>query len=818
MHDTANKADSVFSDKVINLPNEMTDRIYNLKENIFNNEPEWITERGRLITEAYRKHEPQHLYVKRAKAFAHILKNRTLYIQDGELIIGNYAAKHSCYEMYPEYSLQDLPARYVNFKMETLLSEDSFAAESDKQIFREIKDFWQGRNMRDISDSAMPEDLVKLRDRDFCCNPYGRDEGQGHIVVQYDRVVREGIRAIIDEAQARLDETRLNDPKGYHFLKAVIISLEAVVDFAHRLAFKAEELITQTDDENRKKELKTIAYNLKVAPEFPAQNFWQGIQAAWLIHLLMHIEQNGFSISVGRIDQYLYPLYKKDLEEGLIDEKFAFELIQNFYVKCMELTIGGLKISLTQTVTLGGRDKDGNDMSNDLSLMCIKADRATQMVQPQTTLRWHKNINPKLVDEILEGTYQGQATYAIVNDEVLIPGMVKWDVKEEDAIDYALIGCNETEIPGKMLGGGLCRPIVVSRVLDLTLHGGEYRYADVLAELAPEYDHQWRMQKDKKNPIFTRKGKKLGEFSGIDDILEEFRKHVAICAEKLVAAANIMDDLHAHYRPLPFASSLMNGCIQRGRDLMVETDYFHWAVGLYDVVSVVNSLAAIEKCVFEDKIVTQQQLLDAIDNNWQGYEDLHTYFRKAPKFGNDDDYADKYLDIVSTICVEELGKYRSLRSNGTIWLEAIARAAHVFTGSHTKASPDGRRDWEAMPPSISAQSGTDTSGPTALLNSYAKTRADQYVGGVISNIRFHPDLLDNPESRKKVLELINAYFKKGGVHIQINCVNKETLLKAQKEPEKYRDLLVRVSGYVDYWNNLDRRTQEEIIQRTVMTD
>jgi formate C-acetyltransferase len=251
---------------------------------------------------------------------------------------------------------------------------------------------------------------------------------------------------------------------------------------------------------------------------------------------------------------------------------------------------------------------------------------------------------------------------------------------------------------------------------------------------------------------------------------------------------------------------------------MVETDYFHWAVGLYDVVSVVNSLAAIEKCIFDDQIATQQELLEAIDNNWQGYEDLHTYILRAPKFGNDDDYADKYLEIITKMCIEELGKYRSIRCDGTIWLEAIARAAHVFTGSHTKATPDGRNDWEAMPPSISAQSGTDLNGPTALLNSYAKTRADHYVGGTISNIRFHPDLLGNPDNRRKVLHLINAYFKQGGVHIQMNCVNHETLLKAQKEPEKYRDLLVRVSGYVDYWNNLDRRTQEEIIQRTVMKD
>ncbi len=807
---------SKFSDIVMALPNVMSERIHNLKENIFKYEPQWITQRGRLITEAYRIFEPEHLYVKRAKAFSHILKNRMIYIQGGELICGNYAARHSCYEIYPEYSLQDLPARYVKFQMETMLTEDSFKDLEDKEVFRDIKEFWKGRNIREISDRAMPADILKIRDRDLCANPYGRDEGQGHIVVQYDRVVKEGVRALIDEAKARLDEVMTTDPKAYHFLKAVIISLEAVVAFAARMAAAAEESAQSENDAKRRQELLTIAENFRTVPEYPAKTFWQGLQSTWLIHMLMHIEQNGFSISVGRLDQYLWPLYKHDIEKGVIDESFAFELIQNFYVKCMEITIGGLKISLTQTVTLGGRDKDGNDMSNDLSLLCIKADRATQMVQPQTTLRWHKNIEPELIDQILEGTYLGQATYAIVNDDALIPAMMKWDIKEEDAVDYALIGCNETEIPGKMLGGGLCRPIVVSRVLDLTLHGGEYRYADVLSELAPEYDRQWKEQSNDKGQILTIAGKRLGQYSSMKDILDEFRRHIAFCAKKLVTAANIMDDLHAHYMPLPFASSLMSGCVKRGRDLMVETDYFHWAVGVYDIIPVVNSLAAIEKCVFQDKVVSQEDLLKAIDNNWHGCEDIRTYMLSAPKFGNDDDYADKYLDIVTSICVEELSKYRSLRNDAKIWLECIARAAHVFTGSHTKATPDGRMDWQVMPPSMSAQGGTDISGPTALLNSYAKARADHLVGATISNIRFHPDLLTTPQSRHKIIQLINAYFKKGGIHIQMNCVNRETLLKAQEKPQDYRDLLVRVSGYVDYWTNLDKKTQTEVIERTVM--
>ena len=806
---------SAIRDEVKELPIQITDRVYDLKESFFARDSFWVTERGRLITEAYREHEADHLYVKRAKAFAHILDNRTLYINGGELVVGNYACEHSAYELYPEYSLQDFPARYVHFEMETMLTEEAFDSEPDRAAFRDIQQFWKGRNMRDISDAAMPPDVLKIRDFDICGNAYGRDEGQGHLVIQYDRVVREGLRSVINEAEERLAEVGHADPKAYHFLRSVIISLEAIVRLAGRYAQLARDLAAVSQDPVRRGELEQIAANFDTVPEKPAETFWQGLQTTWLMHMLLHIEQNGFSISVGRMDQYLNELYENDLKNGTLDIPFAYELLQNFYVKCMELTIGGQKISLTQTVTLGGKDREGNDCSNDLSLLCIKADRATQMVQPQTTLRWHKGIDPCLVDDILEGTWKGEATFAIVNDEELVPALEAWDIQPEDALDYALIGCNETEIPGKLLGGGLCRPMVVSRLFDLALHGGKYRYPNVHCEQIPEANAAWKASGEEPEQLGPRT-KKLGEYESIEEVVESFRLQYRYFLKYLVTAANIMDDLHAEYRPLPFASSLMSGCIQRGRDLMAETDYFHYAVGALDIVPVVNSLAALEQCVFTEKTVTQEELLAAINCNWEGCEELHKTIMDAPKFGNDIDSCDQWITRITSLCLEELSRYRSFRNDGKIWMECIARAGHVYIGSHTKALPDGRMDWEAMPPSLSATGGTDRDGPTALLNSCSKARADHFVGGTITNLRLHPAMLNTESARTKTRHLISAYFKEGGEHVQMNCLSMDDLRDAQKRPEKYRDLLVRVSGYVDYWTNLDQKTQDEIICRTEM--
>jgi formate C-acetyltransferase len=506
------------------------------------------------------------------------------------------------------------------------------------------------------------------------------------------------------------------------------------------------------------------------------------------------MEQNGFSISPGRFDQYMYPLYRKDIDEGRITDDEVLELIENLWVNCMSITIGGIMISMTQTVMLCGKDLDGKDMTNELSFLCIKADRDTCMVQPSLMVRWHANIDRRIMEEVAEATYTHEASIAIINDEAIIPSLMKLGIKKEDAYNYVQVGCNETELPGKMMGGGLPRPVFMLRLIDLAMCGGK-----------------WRPTGEQLGPVT----KQMGEYDSFDDFVGAYRTQLNHFVRYTSLAVNLMDQLHAVYRPLIFASSLMSGTIDRGRDIQTELDYFFYAAGGNDFVPAVNSFSAIKKAVFEDKTVSQEELQEAIDANYEGHENTRLKLWNSPKFGNDDDSVDDLMFLVSELGRKAFEPFRSFRNNSPWIWECIPRISHVYEGLRMWATPDGRKQGTSLAAGISGQSGTEMAGPTAFLNSVSKLNFDQFVGGVVTNLRLNPNMLENGRNRQKTIDMLNAYFRRGGQHLQLNAVDRETLLDAQKHPEKYRDLMVRVAGYVDYFLNLDEASQDDIIRRTI---
>lgn len=772
----------------------MNGRLLKLKEEILDAEGKWGLERARLYTESYKANETDTFELKRAKALAYYLDNKTVIIKDGELIVGNYGSGRGIYEIYPEYSFQDSVIRYIHFDCEKEIDETYFDAEEDKKLFRDIYSFWRGKTMRERVDTVFPEYVVKLRDLDICCNPYGRDEGQGHVSVNYEQVVKEGLRSVIDRAKERMEVVFDHDPIAYNFLRAAVISLEAVIRYAHRFADLAETLAAGETDKTRAEELLTVAKNMRTVPEFPAETFWQGTQAVWFIHQIMHMEQNGFSISIGRFDQYMYPLFKKDvLENKTISEEMAFEVLQCFYLKFSEITIGGIKISLTQSITICGSDKDGNDMTNALSHSCMDASCALRVLNPQTLVRWHRKLDRRMVKKVIKAVREGETHAAFFNDDVVVPALEKHGVKQEDALEYGQCGCNETEIPGKMIGGGMPRPLFLLRVVELALFGGVWRYTN--EQVGP-------------------RTKTLAECENFDEFLESYKIQYNHFIKYISYATNMMDHLHSVYTPLSFASSLMDGCIERGRDMLVQTEYFYYTLGCNDFIAAVNNLAAVKKAVFEDRTASADDLLKAIECNWNGYDALHKVMLNTPKFGNDNDHVDSLVPIVEKISADAIRDLRSFRNNSPWFCECIPRISHVYEGIVTRATPEGRCDKDTLPPGISAQIGTDLSGSTALLNSIKKINPEHFTGGVISNIRFHPQLLKDDESIEKVADLVNAYLKGGGMHLQMNCVTKETLLAAKADPAKHKDLMVRVSGYIDYFTNLDEASQNDIIRRT----
>jgi formate C-acetyltransferase len=778
----------------------MSERVNRLKEEFFGAPNAWNLERARLVTAAYRDNATEVPAVQQALALARVLDEKTIFIRQGELIVGNYAARLGDYEMYPEYTFQDVVIRYIHFDFDRELDESDFHTEAEKAEFREIREFWRGKCMHEIADTVIPEEIQEMRDtREICGNPYGRDEGQGHIVVEYDKVVEKGLRHYIDRAKERMEKCYATDARGYHFNRSVVIALEAVVRFAHRFADLADSLAAVETSSDRKKELEMIAENCRTVPEFPAKTFWQACQATWFIHLLMHIEQNGFAISLGRFDQYAYPTFKADKTNGTLSDVFAQEIIESLFMKCMEITLGGIKISLTQTITICGSDVDGKDLTNEVSHLCIEADRATRMVQPSLLVRWHPNIDQTIVEKVLESTHRGDASIAIINDLDYISGLMKVGIPKEVAVQYCQAGCNETVIGGQLLGGGIARPIFLIRVLELIMNGG----------VMPDNDKQM-------GPVVPR----LGEYGSWDEFFEAFRRTVCYFGKYVAAGIGMMDQLHVDLRPLPFASALMSGCIDRGMSLMEALDYFHGALGHSDFVPAVNSLAAIRKCVFDDQSVTQEELEAALAANFVGHEETRMKLWNAPKFGNDDAYVDELIPLVEAISREAMKPYppsrKSCYSDAEWVFEMIPRISHVYEGLLTPATPDGRFDKQALAAGNAAYPGTERHGPTAVLNSMAKLDGAHWAGGTIGQVRVHESFLKNKEMREKTRILVNTYFKRGGSHLQLNCVSRETLIEAQKHPEEYRDLMVRVGGYVDYFTNLDEASQADIIRRTVM--
>jgi pyruvate formate-lyase/glycerol dehydratase family glycyl radical enzyme len=778
----------------------MSERVDRLKEGFFGAPNAWNLERARLVTRAYRDHLTEMPVVQQALALAKVLDEKTIFIRDGELLVGNYAARLGDYEMYPEYTFQDVVIRYIHFDFDRELDASDFETEAQKEEFREIRAFWRGRCMHEVADTVIPAEIQEMRDtREICGNPYGRDEGQGHIVVEYDQVVRRGLRPYIDKARARMDACYATDARGYHFNRAVVIALEAVVRFARRYADLADRLAADENDPARKRELETIAANCRRVPEHPAETFWQACQATWFIHLVMHLEQNGFAISLGRFDQYAWPTFKADTDAGRLDAAFAQEIVESLFMKCMEITLGGIKISLTQTVTICGAGADGEDRTNDLSFLCVKADRATRMVQPSLLVRWHDKIDQRMVREVLDCVHRGDASIAIINDNDYVTGLMRVGIPREDAVEYCQAGCNETVIGGKMLGGGIARPIFLVRVLELIMNGG----------VMPDNNKQM-------GPVVPR----LGEYASWEEFFDAFRRTVCHFGKYVAAGIGMMDQLHVDLRPLPFASALMHGSIERGRSLMEAVDYFQPSLGHSDFIPAVNCLAAIRKCVFDDRTVSQEQLRDALAANYEGHEEVRQLLWNAPKYGNDDDYVDGLVPLVEAVSREAMEPWppsrASCRTDAKWVFEMIPRISHVYEGLLTPATPDGRLDKQALAAGNAAYPGTERHGPTAVLNSMARLDGAHWAGGTIGQIRFHESFLKNDEVFAKTQALVNTYFKRGGSHLQMNCVTRETLEDARDHPENHRDLMVRVGGYVDYFTNLDDASQADIIRRTVM--
>jgi len=790
----------------------IAERIKPMREELLGIIPQVCTERAKIYTETYKADEGDPPVLKRAKALATTLDKMSIYIYKDELIVGNQASKIRGAPIFPEYSWDWIAEEIDEFEHRS--GDKFFVSEDDKRILlEEVIPYWKGKTLYDRAMEIIP-DFVNMAQEIGAISGRGNiTSGDGHIIVNFDKVLQKGIRAIIGEARSKLASIDAHDPlflKKKVFYDSVVIVLEAVVRFAHRYSQLANLEAQITSDSKRKKELLTIAENLQIIPEEPPRNFYQAIQTVWLVHLVTQIESNGHSFSLGRLDQYLYPFWKKDFEEGKLTLDDTIELLQNLFVKMFTInkirpwshTQFGMGYTTYQNVTIGGQDVEGQDVTNELSYLILKAVGGLKLTTPNLSARFHALAPRSYLKECAKVIKLGFGMPAMKNDEIIIPALMDKGATIEDARNYAIVGCVEAAVPGKWGYRNTGMTFLnVLKVLELSLHGGECPSTGVCLS----------------------KTKMPSECESFEEFYGEFKKQLQFYTQ-----CHVLMDAAADYSleelvPDAFCSALVDDCLSRGKTIKEGGAVYDVISGLFSgLANVTNSLANIKELVYQRKIIDWEKLLEVLNNNFEGYERQivrKMLLEEVPKYGNDVDEVDRLACRVLGDYLEEIKNYKNTRyGRGPVGGNYAGSTSNISSnvplGEAVGATPDGRKAYEPIAEGVSPFYGTEKKGPTAVLKSVSKLQTVKMIAQLL-NLKFTPSILDSDDGISKLVNLIIAFFRDlKGWHVQFNVVDAKTLREAQKKPEQYRDLIVRVAGYSALFVALDPKTQEDIIRRT----
>jgi pyruvate formate-lyase/glycerol dehydratase family glycyl radical enzyme len=779
-------------------PTARTERII---EQFLSITPEICVERAKLITQSYKETEALPMVLRRAKALEKILGEMSIFIQPEELIVGNQASKPRSSPVFPEFSIKWLMGELD--RLEKRSGDVFLISEDKKEVIREIAPYWEGRTSNELATSLMGEETKRAQMAGvFTVGNYFFN-GVGHIAVDYAKVLAVGLEGIIAEAEAemeKLDRTKPEDVKKLQFLEAAIITNRAVIHFAERYAAEAERLAAEEGDPQRKAELEEIARVCRKVPAQPAESFWEALQSFWFIQLVIQLESNGHSISPMRFDQYMYPYYEADMENITIEE--AQELLDLLWVKFNEINkvrdedstkaFGGYP--MFQNLIVGGLTRDGEDATNPMSFMCLHATANTRLYQPSISIRIHEGTPEELYLKAAEVSRVGLGMPAYYSDRICIPMLLSRGLTREDARDYGIIGCVEPQVGGKTEGWHDAAFFSMAKVLELALNDG--------------YCAQCEEQ------VGLHTGD-LTDFASFDDVMDAYRVQMEYFVRLLIEADNAVDMAHAQRTPLPFLSSMVADCIEKGKSLQEGGAHYNFTgpqgVG---VGNVADSLAALKHLVYEEGAVTTEELKAALDANFADQEDLRQMLiNRAPKYGNDDDYADELAREGAAIYCREVEKYTNPRG-GQFQPGLYPVSANVPLGTMVAALPDGRKAGTPLADGVSPVSGRDNRGPTAAVLSVARLDHQIASNGTLLNQKYHPSALKDEDGLRNLIAVTETLFKRGGFHVQYNVVSRETLLDAQEHPENYRDLVVRVAGYSAFFTALDPALQNDIIART----
>ena len=784
----------------------LTERMKEFREEVLDEKPYIDAQRAILATLAYKENLNQPRVMVRAKMLEKVLDNMSIYIEDKSLLAGNQATKNRNAPIFPEYTMEFVMKELDQFEKRD--GDVFYITEKTKEQLREIAPFWQNNNLRARGEALLPEEVRVFMETGVFGMEGKLNAGDAHLAVNYERILKDGLRGYekrVKEYKASLDLTDPESIDKYCFYNAVLIVLEAVRNFANRYSVLAQDLAEKELNQERKIELLEISRICSKVPYEPAETFREAVQSVWFIQLILQIESNGHSLSYGRFDQYMYPYYNRDIKNGTIKESEALELLTCLWIKTLTInkvrsqahTLSSAGSPMYQNVTIAGQTIDKKDAVNDLSFLVLKSVAQTRLTQPNLTVRYHKNINKHFLDECVEVMRLGFGMPALNNDEIIIPSFMDWQVKEEDAYNYSAIGCVETAVPGKW--GYRCTGmsyINFPRMLLCTMNNG----VDLTS-----------------NKRFTKGYGYFTEMESYEELLKAWDKTIREITRYSVIVENVIDKASERDVPDILCSALTDDCIARGKTIKEGGAVYDFISGLQvGIANMADCLAAIKKLVYEEKKITRQELWNAILDDFSSPENKkiqEMLIREAPKYGNDDDYVDQLI-------VEAYDSYPNTRYNrgpigGIRYAGTSSISANVGQGMSTMATPDGRNAFEPLAEGCSPAHNSDKNGPTAVFKSVSKLRTNKITGGVLLNQKMTPQMLSTEENRQKLELLIKTFFNRlHGYHVQYNIVSKETLIDAQKHPEKHKDLIVRVAGYSAFFNVLSKKTQDDIIGRT----
>lgn len=791
----------------------LTERMQAFREEVLDEKPYVDAERAIWATEAYRESLNQPRVMVRALMLQKILEHMTVYIEDKSLLAGNQATKNRNAPVFPEYTLE-----FVMNELDLFEKRDGdvfYITEETKEQLRSIAPFWENNNLRARGEALLPDEVSVFMETGLFGMEGKLNAGDAHLAVNYERLLKEGLRGYEAKARACKEALDLTNPDSIDknvFYKAVLIVIEAVRTFALRYSELAADLAAKESDAARKAELLEMSRICAKVPYEPASNFREAVQSVWFIQLILQIESNGHSLSYGRFDQYMDPYYEKSLQDGTITREEALELLTCLWIKTLTInkvrsqahTLSSAGSPMYQNVTIGGQTVDKKDAVNPLSFLVLQSVAQTRLTQPNLTVRYHANLDPKFFDECIEVMKLGFGMPALNNDEIIIPSFIQWGVKEEDAYNYSAIGCVETAVPGKW--GYRCTGmsyINFPRLLLCVMNDG----VDLTS-----------------GKRFVKGYGRFQDMESYEELLDAWDKSLRELTRYSVIVENAIDKASERDVPDILCSALTDDCIGRGKTIKEGGAVYDFISGLQvGIANMADSLAAVKKLVYDEKKISRDELWNAILDDFQSPENQkiqEMLINDAPKYGNDNDDVDLLVVRAYDTYIDEIKKYPSTRYHrgpigGIRYAGTSSISANVGQGMGTMATPDGRHAFEPLAEGCSPAHNCDKNGPTAVFKTVSKLPTDKITGGVLLNQKMTPQVLSREENKQKLEMLIRTFFNRlHGYHVQYNIVSRETLIDAQLHPEKHKDLIVRVAGYSAFFNVLSKKTQDDIIGRT----